>query len=156
MEFGKDGLVGKLGNIKYNHKIDITQHPNLNFSNKDYIEPDQLVISAIGRQKQAKMVDVKTGYEEGNIDLDQLDNYLKLMNNPKSFSTDFDGAEEISLEYLFLPGKKAGDAKKAAKNAKAEILKFIKDTITDKKQREKIIQNLEVKYIGEDGLLKTL
>lgn len=133
----------------------IKQHPNLNFNNKGYIEPDQLVISAIGRQKQAKMLDVKTGYEDGGIDLNQLDNYLKLMNNPKSFSTDFDEAKKISLEYLFLPGKKGGDAKKAAKNAKGEILKFIKDTITDKKQYDFILKNLEVKYVGEDGLLKT-
>ena len=153
MEFGKDGLVGKLGNIKYNHKIDITQHPNLNFSNKDYIEPDQLVISA-GRQKQAKMVDVKTGYEEGNIDLDQLDNYLKLMNNPSFFKNDLEEASKISLEYLFLPGKKGGDAKKAAKNAKEKILDFIENNITEQKQKDLFMDNLEVKYVDKDGLLK--
>ena len=141
--------------LKYNHKIDITQHPNLNFSNKDYIEPDQLVISAIGRQKQAKMVDVKTGYEDGGIDLNQLDNYLKLMNNAQLFSSDLGGASKISLEYLFLPGKKGGDAKAAAEKAKKEILDFIHKNITDEEQYDFILKNLVVKYIGEDGLLKT-
>jgi hypothetical protein len=102
------------------------------------------------------MVDVKTGYEEGGIDLDQLDNYLKLMNNPKSFSTDFDGAKKISLEYLFLPGKKGADAMTAAEEAKKKMLKFIKDTIKDEEQLKKILKNLEVKFVGEDGILKTL
>jgi len=83
-------------------------------------------------------------------------NSLLILNNPSFFTNDLEEASEISLEYLFLPGKKGGDAKAAAEKAKGDILEFIEDTITDDEQLKKILENLEVKFVGEDGILKAL
>ncbi|WBM74068.1 hypothetical protein [Saprospira grandis] len=78
-------------------------------------------------------------------------NSLLILNNPSFFKNDL---EKVSLEYLFLPGKKGGDAKKAAKNAKEKILEFIENNITEQKQKDLFMDNLEVKYVDKDGLLK--
>ena len=62
---------------------------------------------------------------------------------------------KLAAGFNLQPRLAGGDAKAAAEKAKGDILEFIKYTITDEEQYDFFLKNLEVKYVGEDGLLKT-